>query len=50
MRVAIVLGGDRGTAVINAKHVPECDGRLVVAVPETVEASADKLAPALQAV
>ena len=47
--VAIVLGGDRETAVINAKHVLECDGRLLVTVPETVEASADELAPALQA-
>ena len=43
------LGGDHGTAVINAKHFLECDGRLVVTVPETVEASPDELAPALQA-
>ncbi len=37
-----------GLTVINAKHVLERDGRLVVTVPETVSASADELAPALQ--
>jgi len=29
-------------------HVLDRDGRLIVKVPETVEASADELAPALQ--
>jgi uncharacterized protein YuzE len=38
-----------GLTIINAKHVIDRDGRLVVTVPETVEASADELAPALQA-
>lgn len=38
-----------GLTVINAKHVLDRDGRLVVTVPETVEASAAELAPALQA-
>ncbi len=38
-----------GLTIINAKHVLDRDGRLVVTVPETVEASADELAPALQA-
>ena len=38
-----------GLTVINARHVLNRDGRLVVTVPETVEASADELAPALQA-
>ena len=38
-----------GLTVINARQVLVRDGRLVVTVPETVEASADDLAPALQA-
>ena len=38
-----------GLTIVNAKHVIDRDGRLVVTVPETVEASADELAPALQA-
>jgi hypothetical protein len=38
-----------GLTVINARGVLERDGRLVVTVPETVEASAAELAPALQA-
>jgi uncharacterized protein YuzE len=38
-----------GLTIINAKHVIDRDGRLVVTVPEPVEASADELAPALQA-
>jgi hypothetical protein len=38
-----------GLTVINARHVCNRDGRLIVTVPETVEASADDLAPALQA-
>ena len=38
-----------GLTVINARHVLDRDGRLVVTVPETVEASADELAQALQA-
>ena len=38
-----------GLTVVNARHVLNRDGRLVVTVPETVEASADELAPALQA-
>lgn len=38
-----------GLTVINARRVLDRDGRLVVTVPETVEASADELASALQA-
>jgi uncharacterized protein YuzE len=38
-----------GLTVINARHVLKRDGRLIVTVPETVEASADELAAALQA-
>jgi hypothetical protein len=38
-----------GLTVINARHVLDRDGRLIITVPETVEASADELAPALQA-
>ena len=38
-----------GLTVINARAVIERDGRLVVTVSETVEASADELAPALAA-
>jgi uncharacterized protein YuzE len=38
-----------GLTIINAKHVIDRDGRLVVTVPEIVEAGADELAPALQA-
>jgi hypothetical protein len=38
-----------GLTVINARWVLDRDGRLVVTVPETVEASADELAPALAA-
>lgn len=38
-----------GLTIINAKHVLDRDGRLVVTVPGTVEASTDELAPALQA-
>jgi uncharacterized protein YuzE len=38
-----------GLTIINARHVIERDGRLVVTVPETVEASADDMAPALEA-
>ena len=38
-----------GLTVINARHVLERDGRLVVTLPQEVEASADALAPALQA-
>ncbi len=37
-----------GLTIIGAKHVIDRDGRLVT-VPEIVEASADELAPALQA-
>lgn len=36
-----------GLTVINARSVLDRDGRLVVTVPETVEASAAELAPAL---
>lgn len=36
-----------GLTIINAKRVLQRDGRLVVTVPETVEASAAELAPAL---
>jgi hypothetical protein len=38
-----------GLTVINARHVLARDGRLIITVPETVEASAEELAPALQA-
>jgi hypothetical protein len=38
-----------GLTVINARHVLDRYGRLIITVPETVEASADELAPALQA-
>lgn len=38
-----------GLTVINARHVLNRDGRLTVTVPEIAEASADELAPALQA-
>lgn len=38
-----------GLTVINARSVIDRDGRLIVTVPETVEASADELAPALAA-
>lgn len=38
-----------GLTVINARSVLDRDGRLVVTVPETVEASVDELAPALTA-
>jgi uncharacterized protein YuzE len=36
-----------GLTVINARSVLDRDGRLIVTVPETVEASAEELAPAL---
>jgi uncharacterized protein YuzE len=38
-----------GLTIINAQHLLDRDGRLIVTVPETVEASADDLAPALHA-
>jgi uncharacterized protein YuzE len=38
-----------GLTIINARQVLTRDGRLIVTVPETVEASAADLAPALQA-
>ncbi len=38
-----------GLTVINARSLLGRDGRLIVTVPETVEASADALAPALAA-
>ena len=38
-----------GLTVINARQVLKRDGRLVVTVPETLEASAAELAPALEA-
>jgi uncharacterized protein YuzE len=38
-----------GLTVINARSVLDRDGRLVITVPETVEASVDELAPALTA-
>jgi hypothetical protein len=34
--------------VINARNILDRDGRLIITVPETVEASAAELAPALQ--
>jgi uncharacterized protein YuzE len=36
-----------GLTVVNARWLLDRDGRLIVTVPETVEASADELAPAL---
>jgi len=36
-----------GLTVINARSLIDRDGRLIVTVPETVEATADELAPAL---
>jgi hypothetical protein len=38
-----------GLTVIDSRYVLDRDGRLVVTVPETVEASAAELAPALEA-
>ena len=38
-----------GLTIINARQVLNRDGRVIVTVPETVEASADDLAPALHA-
>lgn len=38
-----------GLTVIGARRLLDRDGRLIVTVPETVEASADELAPALAA-
>jgi hypothetical protein len=38
-----------GLTVIGARQVAERDRALVVTVPETVEASADEIAPALRA-
>ena len=38
-----------GLTVINARRLIDQDGRLIVTVPETVEASAAELAPALHA-
>lgn len=38
-----------GLTLINARSVIDRDGRLIVTIPETVEASADELAPALAA-
>ena len=38
-----------GLTLINARHVLDRDGRLIVTVPETVEATAEDLAPALRA-
>ena len=38
-----------GLTIVNARAVLDRDGRLIVTVPEMVEASADELAPALAA-
>lgn len=38
-----------GLTLINARWLLDRDGRLIVTVPETLEASADDLAPALAA-
>lgn len=38
-----------GLTVINAQHLLTRDGRLIVTIPETVEASASELASALHA-
>lgn len=39
-----------GLTVLGARHALERDGRLTVTVPETVETTAEQLAPALAAV
>jgi hypothetical protein len=39
-----------GLTVMNPRHILDRDGRLAVTLPETVEASAEALAPALAAV
>ena len=39
-----------GLTVLGARHILERDGHLVVTVPETVETTAEDLAPALAAV
>jgi hypothetical protein len=39
-----------GLTVLGARRVLERDGRLAVTIPETVETSAEDLAPALAAV
>ncbi len=38
-----------GLTIINARHLLARDGRLIVTIPETVEASAEELAAALAA-
>jgi uncharacterized protein YuzE len=38
-----------GLTIINARQVLDRDGRLIVTVPETVEATAEELAAALRA-
>lgn len=38
-----------GLTLINARSLLDRDGRLIITVPETLEASADELAPALAA-
>lgn len=38
-----------GLTLINARSLLDREGRLIVTVPETLEASADELAPALAA-
>lgn len=49
LRFAPGTHGIVGLTVINDRHVLERDGRLIVTVPETVEASTDALAAALHA-
>lgn len=39
-----------GLTMLGARHVLERDGRLAVTVPETIETTAEQLAPALAAV
>ena len=39
-----------GLTVLGARHLLDRDGRLAVTVPETVETTAEDLAPALAAV
>jgi uncharacterized protein YuzE len=38
-----------GLTIVNARSLLDRDGRLTITVPETVEASADELGPALTA-
>jgi uncharacterized protein YuzE len=50
VRYAPGTGQIVGLTVLSARHILERDGRLAVTIPETVETSAEHLAPALAAV